>query len=70
MDEADPVLAALDCLVAAGRENVSAWMGIMARVDAVREMRRQGVAYTEMSIPEGVPIIDAVSAAPAISASA
>jgi len=53
----------MDDLVAAGRENITAWIGIMERVDAVRELRRQGVAYTEMSIPEGVPIIDAVSAA-------
>lgn len=52
----------MDDLVAAGRENVTAWMGIMARVDAVRELRRQGVPYNEMSI-EGVPIIDAIGAA-------
>ena len=63
MQEEDPVLAALSDLVAAGRENVMAWMGIMARVDAVREFRRQGIPYVEMSIPDGVPIIDAVGAA-------
>ena len=57
------MLAALNDLVAAGRENITAWMGIMARVDAVRELRRQGVDYVEMSIPDGVPIIDAIGAA-------
>ena len=59
----DPVLRAMDDLVAAGRENVVAWMGIMERVDAVRDLRRQGVPYTQMSLPDGVPIIDAIGAA-------
>lgn len=56
----DPVLEALDELVEVGRSNVVAWMGVMARVDEVRALRSQGIAYTDMSLAEGVSIIEAV----------
>ena len=35
-------------------------MGVMARVDEVRALRSQGIAYTDMSLAEGVSIIEAV----------
>jgi hypothetical protein len=58
----DATLEALDELVAVGRDNVVAWMGVMARVEVIRRLRLSGVPYTTMSIPEGERIIDAVSA--------
>lgn len=57
----DPVLDALDELLTAGRENVTAWMKIMARVEDVRDLRRRGTAYRDMGIADGIPIIDAIS---------
>ena len=60
--EPDLLLAALDELVATGRENIASWMGIMERVDEIRELRRQGVDYADMPPPAGTPIIEAISA--------
>ena len=57
----DPVLAALDELVAAGRQNVIDWMALMTRVDQVREARRRDIDYIEMQLP-GVSVIDTVTA--------
>lgn len=60
--ESDPVLEALDGILAAARENIVSWVGVMERVEAIREQRRLGIAYTEMKI-EGTtpPIIDTVA---------
>lgn len=59
----DPVLAALEDVVVAARANVVTWMGVMGRVDAVREMRRQGIRYRDMQIDPDFSIIDAISGA-------
>jgi DNA invertase Pin-like site-specific DNA recombinase len=60
--ESDPVLDALDGILAAARENIVSWVGVMERVEAIREQRRQGTPYAEMKI-EGTtpPIIDTVA---------
>ena len=60
MDD-DPILDALLELVAVGRANISAWIGVMNRVEEVRELRRQGVSYSEMELREGESIIAAIS---------
>lgn len=58
----DAVLEAIDGLLAAARENIVAWVGVMERAEAIREQRRLGVPYTEMRITsETPPLIDAVS---------
>lgn len=60
--ESDPVLDALDGILAAARENIVSWVGVMERVEAIREQRRQGIAYTQMQIMSTTPpIIDTVS---------
>ena len=60
MDD-DPILDALLELVAVGRANIAAWVAVMTRVEEVRELRRQGVPYSEMELREGESIINAVS---------
>ena len=57
----DPILDALLELVAVGRANISAWIGVMNRVEEVRELRRQGVPYSEMELRTGESIIAAIS---------
>ena len=58
----DPVLDAIDGLLAAARENIVAWVGVMARAESIREQRRSGVPYSDMHIDTTTPpIIDAVS---------
>jgi lambda repressor-like predicted transcriptional regulator len=57
----DPILDALGELVAVGRANIATWVDVMSRVEEVRELRRQGVAYRDMSLEEGVSIIAAIS---------
>ena len=59
----DPVLEALDDVVAAARANVVTWMGVMERVERVRELRRQGLRYRDMHVDDGVPIVEALSSA-------
>jgi len=60
--ETDPVLEALDGLLAVARQNIVSWVGVMERVEAVREQRRQGVPYVDMEIESNTPpIIDTVS---------
>ena len=48
--------------MAAARDNIVSWVGVMERVEAIREQRRLGVPYTSMKI-EGTtpPIIDTVA---------
>ncbi|MDQ1684448.1 MAG: hypothetical protein QOC82_1185 [Frankiaceae bacterium] len=55
--ESDPVLDALDGILAAARENIVSWVGVMERVEEIREQRRQGIAYTEMKIEGSTPLI-------------
>jgi predicted XRE-type DNA-binding protein len=58
----DAVLDALDGILAAARDNIVSWVGVMERVEAIREQRRQGIAYTEMQIASTTPpIIDTVA---------
>ncbi|MDQ1699556.1 MAG: hypothetical protein QOG34_1419 [Frankiaceae bacterium] len=60
--ESDPVLDALDGILAAARDNIVSWVGVMERVEEIREQRRQGIAYTEMKIEGSTPpIIDTVA---------
>ena len=59
--EDDPILDALTELVTVGRANIVAWIGLMARVEEVRELRRQGVPYSEMSLSEGDSVIATIS---------
>jgi hypothetical protein len=60
--ESDAVLDSIDGLLAAARENIVAWVGVMERAEQIREQRRSGVPYTEMQISSTTPpIIDAVS---------
>jgi len=61
MTHADPVLEALDDVVAAARANVVTWMGVMERAEQVRELRRQGLRYRDMQVDAGVPIVEALS---------
>jgi len=52
----------MDGILAAARENIVAWVGVMERVEAIREQRRLGVAYTDMEIVSTTPpIIDTVA---------
>ena len=53
MDE-DPILESLIELVAVGRANIVTWVGVMTRVEEVRELRRQGVAYRDMDLEESL----------------
>lgn len=56
------MLAALEGILAAARDNIVSWVGVMERVEAIREQRRLGVAYTEMQIVTTTPpIIDTVA---------
>jgi len=58
----DPVLDALDGVLFAARENIVAWVGVMERVEAIREQRRRGVPYTSMEIGSTAPhIMDTVA---------
>jgi hypothetical protein len=58
----DAVLDSIDGLLAAARENIVAWVGVVERVEAIREHRRAGLAYSDMHIGATTPpIIDAVS---------
>jgi hypothetical protein len=58
----DPVLDALDGLLAVARENIVSWVGVMERAEAIREQRRLGLDYSRMQIESTTPsIIDAVS---------
>ena len=60
--ESDPLLAALDELVATARDNIIVWVRIMGRVDEIRELRRRGTPYSDMSLrADGPTIIDAVT---------
>ena len=63
MTDPDPVLEALEDVVAAARANVVTWMGVMARADVVRDLRRQGIAYRDMQVDGGVPIIESIGEA-------
>ena len=58
----DKTLAALEALLEAGRENVVAWMQLMEHAGEIRELRRRGVSYKDISLPHGVPVIEAVNA--------
>jgi len=59
----DPLLEALDELVAAARANMSAWTEMMGRVEQIRELRRQGVPYAEMDLGDNnsPPVIDVLA---------
>lgn len=57
----DAVLAALDDLVAVGRSNIVAWIGVMSRVDEVRALRSSGTAYKDMTLSDGVSIAEAIA---------
>lgn len=60
--DSDAVLDAIEGLLAAARENIVAWVGVMERAEAIREQRRAGVPYSQMRIDTTTPpIIDAVS---------
>ena len=58
----DRLLEALDMLVAAGDANVEAWSALKERVEAIRGQRQRGVMYSQMTLPEGLPVIEAVTA--------
>lgn len=48
--------------MAAARENIVSWVGVMERVEAIREQRRLGVPYTSMQVDsKAPPIIDTVA---------
>ena len=34
----------------AARENITSWVGVMERIEAIREQRRLGVPYTSMEV--------------------
>lgn len=60
--EPDPVLDAMDGVLSAARENIVAWVGVMERVESIREQRRLGVPYTSMEIGSTAPhIMDTVA---------
>jgi hypothetical protein len=63
-DSDDQLLEALDALVSAALENMRAWTEMMSRVEKVRELRRQGVPYAEMSLEDhpSPRIIDVLTA--------
>lgn len=61
---ADAVLDALDLLLGVARENIVAWVGVMERVEQIREQRIGGVPYSAMEVHSSTPpIIDTVSRA-------
>jgi hypothetical protein len=52
----------MDGVLSAARENIVAWVGVMERVEAIREQRRHGVPYTSMEIGSTAPhIMDTVA---------
>jgi len=60
--DADPVLHALDELVAAARANVSEWEHVISRAERIKELRAGGHPYRAMRIEDDGPtIIDVVS---------
>jgi predicted XRE-type DNA-binding protein len=60
--DADPVLAAIEELVAAARANVIEWEHVITRAARIKELRAAGHAYRAMQIDDDGPtIIDAVS---------
>jgi hypothetical protein len=62
LSESDPVLESIDGLLAAARENIVGWIGVMERAEMIREQRRAGVPYSAMQIGGTTPpIIDAVA---------
>jgi len=60
----DPLLGALDELVAAAQANMSAWSDMMSRVERIRELRANGVPYSEITLDDGTSplIIDVLAA--------
>ena len=60
----DPLLEALDELVAAALANMRAWTEMMSRVERVRELRRQGVPYRDITLDDdsAPKIIDVLTA--------
>lgn len=57
----DPVLAALEGVLAVGRTNVASWMTVMERVERIRALRLEGRPYTEMELPTDVRLVDALA---------
>lgn len=57
----DPILDALEQVVAVGRANVTSWMEVMERVELVRKERSRGVPYTSMDLPDGPRLVDALA---------
>ena len=53
----DPTLDALEALLAAARENIVAWVNLMARIDEIRDLRRSGVRYSDMLLTSDGPSI-------------
>ena len=48
--------------MAVARQNIISWVGVMERVESVREQRRQGVPYIDMQVDsETPPILDTVA---------
>ena len=55
--ESDPVLEALDDLVAALNQNVDASQVAIERVGTIRGLRAQGLAYRDIADETGAPLV-------------
>jgi len=60
-DRDDPLLDSLATLLVAARENIVAWIRAMDQIDEIRELRRQGLRYSDMALSTGPSLIDVVA---------
>ena len=58
----DPVLVALEELVAVGHEQTSAWRLVTERVEEIQLLRGGGIPYSQMNLIEGTPVLTGVLA--------
>ena len=56
----DPVLAALEELVAVGHEHTATWRLVTERVEEIQLLRDRGVPYSQMNLIAGTPVLTGV----------
>ena len=58
----DPVLRALEELVAVAHEHTALWRLLTERVDEINSLRGGGIPYSQMNLTEGTPVLTGVLA--------